>query len=291
MVFAALACYVASFITGNDSWVDRTWSVIPVVHAWVLALGRPPGAENRPKQQEGVTAITAPVLFASLITLWGLRLTYNFYRRGGFSRGGEDYRWEEVRTWRVFRSRAVWQLWSFGFISIFQQALLWLIVVPLAALPHAALPTALNCGQAGLFLFFLVFETCADQQQWNFQNEKQRLFPRRPQYAEDYERGFLTHGLFSVSRKPAVWAEQQIWSVIASISFVQAGRITWGILGSVTLIALTIGSCVFTESLSTARYPTFRIYKRHVSMLVPRIFRGRTDLDNAFAAAAKTKKA
>eukprot|EP00494_Astrolonche_serrata_P027140 UN27403 len=33
-----------------------------------------------------------------LVSAWGIRLTYNFYIKGGFS-GGEDYRWELIRKW------------------------------------------------------------------------------------------------------------------------------------------------------------------------------------------------
>jgi steroid 5-alpha reductase family enzyme len=33
----------------------------------------------------------------SLTSLWGLRLTYNFYRKGGYKKGGEDYRWAYIR--------------------------------------------------------------------------------------------------------------------------------------------------------------------------------------------------
>jgi steroid 5-alpha reductase family enzyme len=32
-----------------------------------------------------------------LTTLWGLRLTYNFWRKGGYKKGGEDYRWAYIR--------------------------------------------------------------------------------------------------------------------------------------------------------------------------------------------------
>ena len=33
---------------------------------------------------------------ASIKTVWGLRLTYNFYRKGGYKKDVEDYRWKEV---------------------------------------------------------------------------------------------------------------------------------------------------------------------------------------------------
>ena len=69
---AAAACasaWVASLITGDHSWVDRLWSIVPVVYAWVFAITA--GLDAR------VT------LMAVLVTLWGARLTFNFARKGG----------------------------------------------------------------------------------------------------------------------------------------------------------------------------------------------------------------
>ena len=36
---------------------------------------------------------------AAVVTAWGLRLSYNFAIKGGYSAGGEDYRWAEIRKW------------------------------------------------------------------------------------------------------------------------------------------------------------------------------------------------
>jgi len=33
----------------------------------------------------------------ALVILWGARLTFNFARKGGYARGGEDYRWAVLR--------------------------------------------------------------------------------------------------------------------------------------------------------------------------------------------------
>ena len=59
-------------------------------YAWHFALRAPPGAGPR------------PALMAAVVTAWGLRLSYNFAIKGGYSVGGEDYRWAEIRTWPGF---------------------------------------------------------------------------------------------------------------------------------------------------------------------------------------------
>lgn len=67
MLAVALGCYVKSSIQTNYSQVDMLWSIVPVVYTWYLAAcsGGHPRA----------------LLMAFLIGAWGVRLTYNFYRK------------------------------------------------------------------------------------------------------------------------------------------------------------------------------------------------------------------
>jgi len=75
----AALCLLASLITGEYSWVDRLWSVTPVWYALHFAAAG------------GWSARLA--LQAALVSLWGLRLTYNFGRKSGYEVGEQDYRW------------------------------------------------------------------------------------------------------------------------------------------------------------------------------------------------------
>ena len=79
------ATWFASVVTKDYSFVDRIWSLIPIVYAWVFAGGE--GFSN-PRLN----------LMAALISLWGARLTFNFARKGGYAPGGEDYRWPVLRA-------------------------------------------------------------------------------------------------------------------------------------------------------------------------------------------------
>ena len=67
----ATYCFIVSQLTGNCSQVDKLWSIIPLVYAWYIAVGG--GMDTR------------LVLMAVLVTFWGIRLTYNFSRRGAYS--------------------------------------------------------------------------------------------------------------------------------------------------------------------------------------------------------------
>ncbi len=110
---AALLCFVVSTLSNNYSQVDKLWSTIPMVYVWVVAWQT--GFEPR------------IVLMAVLVSVWGIRLTYNFSRRGGYSirfwTGDEDYRWAVLRAKPEFAARWKWIVFNFFFISLYQMGL------------------------------------------------------------------------------------------------------------------------------------------------------------------------
>jgi hypothetical protein len=73
----------------DPSIVDRLWSILPWCYCWYFVLCGELGAPG------GRSGNGRVILMAVCSTIWGVRLTYNFYIKGGFS-GGEDYRWKEV---------------------------------------------------------------------------------------------------------------------------------------------------------------------------------------------------
>ncbi|MFY7991454.1 MAG: DUF1295 domain-containing protein, partial [Fluviicola sp.] len=98
----ATACFLISTITKNYSQVDKLWSIAPVIYAWQIAAGTDWEARM--------------VLMASVITVWGARLTFNFARRGGYSwkfwEGDEDYRWAVLRAKPEFQGAWKWFLFN-----------------------------------------------------------------------------------------------------------------------------------------------------------------------------------
>jgi steroid 5-alpha reductase family enzyme len=283
-----LLCYVLSVFTGNDSWVDRSWSIVPPFYMWLYIWHRGDVVLiDRGAEWPQFTVLTGYALCA---TVWGIRLTYNFYRRGGYQKGGEDYRWEHVRAWPVFKNRVLWGIFSLTFISVFQQWLLWAITIPVLARKANEAPNPADFAIMGAMLFFIAVETIADQQQWNFQNQKRNLMPRRKHLEQDYKLGFLTHGLFSRSRHPNVWAEQQIWVTVYGASILAWGPFNWSGLGALSLVMLTVRSCSLTEQLSTAKHPNYRAYRAAVPMLVPTIFNPRAAFQKALDARTNATK-
>jgi len=251
LVVATATSWLLSVLTREYSWVDRSWSVLPPVYLWVFAVV---GGFDDPRLS----------LMAVLGTLWGVRLTANFARKGGYRPGGEDYRWAALRRRMSRRQYAVFNL---AFISIYQNLLLLLITLPAWTVlqhPGPGLGVA-DVVLAALFLACLAGEGIADQQQWNFQQRRARL---RAEGAGDP--GFLTGGLFRFSRHPNYFFEIMQWWLIAGFGALAAGTLLQpGSWGAVLLTLLFLGSIAFTEHISMERHPGYVGYRRAVWPLVP----------------------
>jgi steroid 5-alpha reductase family enzyme len=243
--------WVLSLITREHSWVDRIWSVIPVVYVWVFAAG---AGLNDGRLN----------LIAGLVTLWGIRLTFNFARKGGYKPGGEDYRWQKLRS-----GMRPWQfeIFNFFFIVIYQNALLLLITCPAwIAFKNPAPLNGLDVLAAIVFLALLVGETVADQQQWNFHQQKARVVATGGTPSPR----FLQSGLFRFSRHPNFFFEQAQWWVVFFFGAIAAGSVLqWTIIGPVLLLAVFIGSTKFTETISLSRYPEYAEYQARTSPVIP----------------------
>ncbi|WP_100813377.1 DUF1295 domain-containing protein [Microbacterium lacus] len=252
------ACWILSLITKDTSWVDRIWSIVPIAYVWIFA-----GAALA----EGKDAARL-VMMAVLVTAWGARLTFNFARKGGYS-GMEDYRWAILRgrmkPWQF-------QLFNLFFIVLYQNALLVLITLPAQIAWQYDTPLGVwDAVFAILFLVLLLGETVADQQQWNFHRAKARA-------GGQLGDGFVTAGLFRFSRHPNFFFEQAQWwafyaigataAVAAGLGF-WGGAINWSIIGAVLLTVLFIGSTIFTEAITSGKYPAYAEYQKATSMLVP----------------------
>ena len=102
---SALLCFALGEITGNNSQVDKIWSLLPIAYCWIIAVK----GDMHPRL----------VVMAVLATIWGLRLTYNFARKGAYKlkfwEGEEDYRWKALRATPPFKNRAVWLVFDLFF--------------------------------------------------------------------------------------------------------------------------------------------------------------------------------
>lgn len=263
----ALGCFVVSFISGNVSQVDKLWSVTPFLYAWVCVC------DDRTR------------LMALVATFWGVRLTGNFNRRGGYQwppwEGEEDYRWKPLREGNVpyltcLKNPVPWQIFNLVFISFYQH-----ILLMLTAIPTWVAATAVKCGTAAplgnldclaafLFVLFVCIEWRADNEQYEFQTEKYKQINAGKELTGKFKDGFNTGGLFSFVRKPNYSAEQHIWVVYYLFSVAATGQwINYSVIGCVLLIALFQGSGWLTETLTIRRYPEYTKYQARVPLYFP----------------------
>ncbi len=261
-VGTALLSFGISEVSKNYSQVDKLWSIIPLVYIWIMAYM----ADWQPRA----------MLMAGVATIWGIRLTYNFHRRGGYSlrfwEGEEDYRWEVLRKNPLLKNKTIWTLFNFFFISLYQHGLLMLITLPMIAVIGSD-TTALGMADIAVALLFVglvIYETVADQQQWVFQNEKHRLRNEGLPLNEKYARGFLAEGLWKLSRHPNYFAEQSIWVVFYAFSVIATGSwFNWTICGAILLILLFQGSANFSEGITAEKYPAYKAYQKRVPKFLP----------------------
>ena len=263
MFITSLICFVVSELTQNYSQVDKLWSIMPIVYTWYFAS----------VSEWNIRA----VIMAILVTCWGVRLTYNFNRKGGYHRipwkGVEDYRWSVLRQNPALKGRWRWAMFNLFFISLYQQSLILLFTLP-ALLTSTGMHIGINLLDiiaACLFIFFLVIEAIADQQQYQFQTEKYRRIAANEMLTELYLNGFINNGLWRLVRHPNYAAEQAIWVSFYLFSIAATGQwMNWSMTGCVLLILLFIGSSNFSEEISAKKYPNYKRYQKQVPRFFPK---------------------
>jgi len=266
-VISMVYCFIVGEITGNNSQMDKLWSILPIVYAWIIVV------------KSGMNMRL--IVMAILITIWGVRLTLNFAKKGAYSikfwSGEEDYRWVVLRENPNLNKRWKWAFFNLFFISIYQNALVLAITLPLlAVMESTVLFNVFDAFIAALLLGFIILETIADKQQMTFQTRKYNLLNqgmRLEELPSPYHKGFTTHGMWGRSRHPNYFSEQAIW-VVLYFFCISAGVtnylfFNWTLFASMFLILLFIGSSTFSEGISLQKYPAYQEYIKKVPKYVP----------------------
>ena len=257
-------CFVVGEATGNNSQMDKLWSLLPIAYTWVIAV-------------KGGLSLRL-VVMAVLATLWGIRLTVNFARKGAYKlkfwEGVEDYRWAVVRSGPAFKKRWAWTLFDLGFISVYQNALVLMTTFPALVAMKSDKPFGwMDAVAALLMLGFILVETVADEQQWRFQTRKWAMLNegrRLEELPAPYNKGFNTTGLWGRSRHPNYFAEQAIWGCFYLFSISAGmGIVNWSVIGALLLIVLFQGSSSLAEEISGGKYPEYEQYCKRVPRFIP----------------------
>jgi steroid 5-alpha reductase family enzyme len=158
------------------------------------------------------------------------------------------------------------------FISGYQNALILLFTLPIIiALQFNDTPIGMiDYIATGLILFFIIYESIADQQQWNYQSKKMEYIKNGEDLNGDYKKGFLDKGLWAYSRHPNYFAEQAIWVSLYLFSVGASGQwFNWSIAGCLLLMVLFQGSSDFSEEISSGKYPQYNEYQKQVRRFLP----------------------
>ena len=261
MVIVITVCFITSEITRNYSQVDKLWSLIPIAYSWIT-----------------VSAYPSPrvIIMALLVTIWGIRLSYNFYRKGGYNiipwKGEEDYRWKYLRGTSILKNRLRFGLFNLLFISVYQNIVIFLFSSPLliAAL-HKDTPVIMTDILAAIFMLaFIITESVSDNQLFRFHREKKEPGNKENKYAESVRKGFLSEGLWKYVRHPNFSSEQAIWICFYFFGVAASGRlINITLTGPILLVLIFAGSSVLTESISSKKYPPYAVYQKNVPKFIP----------------------
>ena len=230
---AATLVWILSVRLRDASIADVGWGLGFVLLAWVYFV-LSPGSTPR------------SWLVATLITLWGVRLSAHIFRR---HRGkGEDPRYQAMRA---PHGSAFW--WRSLFTVFWlQAALLWFVALPLLVAVRASRPAALTavdglgvlCVAVGL-----VFEVVGDRQLERFR-------------AEPANRGkVLAGGLWRYTRHPNYFGDAMLWwGMYAMAAATPGGWLTVLSPSLMTLLLIRVSGVTLLEASLTASKPGYRAY-------------------------------
>ncbi|KAI9803661.1 MAG: hypothetical protein M1833_000573 [Piccolia ochrophora] len=259
---------VLSELTRNYSQVDRSWSILPTLYnAHFVAFAHMAGLPT--ERLDTLLAFSG---------IWSARLTYNYWRKGGYTYGSEDYRWEVLRQ---YINPALFFIFDVLFISLAQNLLLVSITFPtyvilLVSKSAGDQSTMADVVFSRILVGLVLVEWFADQQQWNFQQAKKEYQSSgkvAPKYqVEDLQRGFVVSGLWSWSRHPNFAAEQAIWAVLYQWScYLTNSLFQWTAIGAVAYLFLFQASTWFTELITARKYPEYVEYRKRVGKFLPKL--------------------
>ena len=258
-----LYCFIVGEITRNNSQMDKLWSILPPVYAWVSCVK---GGFN-----------FRLVIMAILATIWGIRLTINFGRKGAYKlkfwEGEEDYRWKYLRGKKPFNNKIVWCIFNFFFISIYQNVLVLATTIPSVALIGYEAPfNFMDIIAIVVTVGAITLEIVADEQQWKFQQTKWGMIKEGKKLEElpaPYNIGFNTTGLWNFGRHPNYLGEQLTWVGFYLFSIAAGvGVFNYSGIGALFLILLFLGSSTLAEVISSSKYPLYKEYKKKVARYI-----------------------
>jgi steroid 5-alpha reductase family enzyme len=236
------AVWLVSLVLHNAGIVDIFWGLGFIVVAVVYFLA-------------GDGFVGRKVLIASLLTVWGLRLSlYILWRNWG---EGEDYRY---RGWRERAGNAFW--WKSYFqVFLLQGVLLWIISAPLFAAQFYDSPdsfTVIDLVGGIVWTVGFYFEAVGDLQLARF-----KLDPANTGKV-------MRTGLWRYTRHPNYFGDATIWWGLFIIA-AATGEGVWTIFSPIlmTFLLLRVSGVALLERKQSETKPQYKEYVESTSAFFP----------------------
>jgi steroid 5-alpha reductase family enzyme len=236
VLWADLACtvivFVFTYLFKNTSIYDPYWSIIPIpIALWLASLNNEPSVSVR------------AIAGVSLVTFWGVRLTWNWVRRwSGLAH--IDWRYVDFEQ----KTGAWFWLVSFAGLQLVPTLFVYLGCLPLyPALAVAEKPFGWLDGWAAALVFgAILLELVADNQLVAFQKRH-----REPGEV-------CTEGLWAYCRFPNYLGEIAFWWGLFFLGLFANTNYAWTVVGAVVMTALfQFISIPMMEKRHIARRPAY----------------------------------
>lgn len=237
--YQMLLIYIKSTFLNHLSSGDEIWSTAPIMYAYLDNDWSPRGK-----------------LQLLLIFLWGTRLSYNLWRKGGY-RGLEDYRWVVVK--QRFQNPWAWRAFHILFLCMYQMVINYQLTLPVSQVASGPLGNS-DWALVASGIFFIIYQAISDQQQWDYQQHKLE----NPKSALS-KVGFVHTGLWRYCRHPNYFAELGFWWSIYGFTY----SFNWSMIGVATMTLLFQRVIRLTERISSKKYSEYTKYQQHTSQLIP----------------------
>ncbi len=232
--------WLASLFLKNSSIVDIFWGSGFVIIAWVI-FALTPGVES-----------TRKILLASLVSVWGLRLTIHIFIRN--HNKPEDFRYQ---VWRK-ENRGNWWWRSYFKVFLLQGVLMWIISMPLtAALVSSTRLFWLDYLAVVIWGIGFFFEAVGDAQLARFK-------------AQPENKGkLLTSGVWRYTRHPNYFGDSTQWWGFYLLA--AAAGAWWAIFSPIimTILLMRVSGVTLLEKTLKKEKPGYQEYVETTSEFFP----------------------
>ncbi len=232
--------WLISLYLKNSSIVDIFWGTGFVIIAWFTFLLTPDGS------------IPRKVLLASLVTIWGLRLSIHIFIRNHAK--PEDFRYQ---VWRKAAGAAWW--WrSFFKVFLLQGILMWIISAPLVAAQLSGQPLFwLDYLAIPVWLIGFFFEAVGDFQLARFKSNPAN------------KGKVLDTGVWRYTRHPNYFGDSAQWWAFFLIA--AAGGGWWTIFSPIimTTLLMRVSGVTLLEKTLREEKPGYKEYIEATSEFIP----------------------